>query len=306
MLISIVIPVFNESKNLKPLYNQLKDNLSNYELDIIFINDGSKDQSLDTLKALCQDYPICRYYSFSKNFGKEAAMLAGLKAVQGDVCIIMDADLQHPVEMIHEMIEFYHKGYDQVVAKRDRQGESIIRSIPTKLFYYLMNVTGDINLTDGEGDFRLISKPVVKSIISLSEYNRFSKGIFEWVGYRKKSIPMRNVERNEGQSSFSLFKLIDYAIDGIASYNNKPLRICFYLGSFIMCLSIIYIIIALIQTLIHGIDTPGYFTLLASILLLGGIQLFCLGVIGEYIGRIYYETKKRPHYIIQESSDDND
>lgn len=305
MLLSLVIPVYNEGKNLYKLMSTIDKELSRYNLEVILVNDGSKDNSLEVLRDIDIKYPYANYYSFSRNFGKEAAMFGGLKQVKGDACVIMDADLQHPPEIIHEMIEFYEEGYDQVVAKRSREGESKLRALPTKLFYKVMNITADVNLTDGEGDFRLLSKDVVDSIVSLNEYNRFSKGIFEWVGYKKKSIPMQNVVREEGKSSFSPFKLVDYAIDGIVSYNNKPLRICFYIGSFIMFLSILYIFVALIQTITHGVTTPGYFTLLASILLLGGIQLFCLGIVGEYIGRIYYETKSRPHYIIKESSDDH-
>lgn len=229
-------------------------------------------------------------------------MFAGLKNCSGDCAIILDADLQHPPEFIPTMVAAFQEGYDQVVMRRDRSGEQFLRKIPTQIFYKLINSTVDVKLTDGEGDFRLISRDVIDSIVSLEEYNRFSKGIFEWVGYNKKTIPFKNMQRESGQSSFSSLKLIDYAIDGIISYNNKPLRICFYLGSVTMVLCLLYILMTLIQIMTHGIDEPGYFTIISSVLFLGALQLFSLGIIGEYIGRIYFETKKRPHYIIKDTN----
>ncbi|MCU7556633.1 glycosyltransferase family 2 protein [Macrococcus capreoli] len=304
MLISLIIPIYNEEKNIVNLQNAITNTMAtiNHTYEVILINDGSKDNSLALLRTVTEQNNHFKYISFSRNFGKEAAMIAGLKHCKGDCAIILDADLQHPPAFIPQMIEAYEEGYDQVVMRRDRTGENVIRKIPTQIFYKVINAATDVQLTDGEGDFRLISRPVIDSIIALEEYNRFSKGIFEWVGFNKKTIPFKNIQRESGQSSFSSFKLIDYAIDGIISYNNKPLRICFYLGAVTMSLCLLYIIITLIQIMTHGIEEPGYFTIISSVLFLGGLQLFSLGIVGEYIGRIYYETKKRPHFIIQETN----
>ncbi|MCE4956764.1 glycosyltransferase family 2 protein [Macrococcoides caseolyticum] len=304
MRISLIIPIYNEEKNIHKLYETINMTMrqQKYHYELILINDGSSDASLTHLQQIAERDNHFKYISFSRNFGKEAAMFAGLKNCTGDCAIILDADLQHPPEYIPEMITHFEKGYDQVVMRRDRSGEHVFRKIPTQIFYKLINRTVDVKLTDGEGDFRLVSRAVIDSILSLDEYNRFSKGIFEWVGYNKLTIPYKNIQRESGQSSFSSLKLIDYAIDGIISYNNKPLRICFYLGAITMVLCLLYIFITLVQIMTHGIDEPGYFTIISSILFLGALQLFSLGIIGEYIGRIYFETKKRPHYIIQETN----
>lgn len=305
MLISLIIPIYNEEKNIHKLYDAITQTMNpHYQYEVLLINDGSKDASLKMLKNLAQLDNHFKYLSFSRNFGKEAAMIAGLKNCVGDCAIILDADLQHPPEYIPEMIHAFQEGYDQVVMRRDRTGENIFRKIPTQIFYKLINSAVDVKLTDGEGDFRLISRDVINSIIALEEYNRFSKGIFEWVGFNKKTISFKNIQRESGESSFSTLKLIDYAIDGIISYNNKPLRICFYLGAVTMVLCLLYIFVTLIQIITHGIEEPGYFTIISSVLFLGGLQLFSLGIVGEYIGRIYFETKKRPHYIVKETNID--
>lgn len=303
MFLSIIVPCYKEAENIELLYNTITNTLKNepFTYEIIFINDGSPDNTLEKIKTLSHQNDV-KFISFSRNFGKEAAMLAGLKSANGEVSIIMDADLQHPPHYIPTLIKYYHQGYDQVVLKRNRNGEHLFRKLPTQLYYKLINNSVDINLTDGEGDFRLISRKVVDAILSLNEYNRFSKGIFEWVGFNKITLPFENVERIHGKSSFNIFKLIDYAVDGILSFNDKPLRLCFYFGGFTLFISLLYIMITFIQILRYGIDTPGYFTLISSILFLGGVQLFSLGIIGEYIGKIYYETKQRPHFIIDETN----
>lgn len=306
MLISLITPIYNEEKNIQLLTEKIDAVMhsNKFKYELILINDGSKDNSLSIIKEQALLFPQIRYISFSRNFGKESAMIAGLNAARGDCAVILDADLQHPPERIPEMIQYYLQGYDQVVMRRDRFGEHAIRKFPTQLFYKLINNAVDIQLTDGEGDFRLISKRVIDSILSLKEYNRFSKGIFEWVGFSKKTLNFKNIERFEGQSSFSLKRLVDYAIDGIISYNNKPLRLCFHFGAITMTLCLLYILITFIQIMRHGVESPGYFTIIASVLFLGSVQLFGLGIIGEYIGRIYYETKGRPHYIISDTNID--
>ncbi|MGK9043843.1 glycosyltransferase family 2 protein [Mammaliicoccus vitulinus] len=304
MLISIIVPLYNEETNISILHEKASNvflNLS-HQFEIIFINDGSTDQSLNVLKSLSERDEHIKYISFSNNFGKESAMYCGLEHCNGDAVIIMDSDLQHPPEIIPKMIQLHEDGYNQVVALRNRQNESFIKKIPAKVFYKLSRYMIDVKLKSGEGDFRLISKEVVNSILKMTEYNRFSKGIFEWVGFNKTTLTFEHQERNDGHSKFSVFKLIDYAIDGIISFNNKPLRLCFYFGGITMFICLLYIVITFVNILLHGIEEPGYFTIISAILFLGGLQLFSLGVIGEYIGRIYYETKDRPKYIIEQTN----
>ncbi|TDL97740.1 glycosyltransferase [Macrococcus brunensis] len=304
MKLSLIIPIYNEEKNISRLHHSITQTMTenDYNYELIMINDGSSDRSIEMIEALSKQDPHIKYVSFSRNFGKESAMLAGLKSATGDAAIILDADLQHPPELIPQFVAAYKEGYDQVVARRDRDGEHILRKIPSQLFYKLINFNVDVDLVDGEGDFRLISRVVIDSILSLDEYNRFSKGIFEWVGYSKKTIPFKNVKREAGQSSFNFLSLLDYAIDGVLSYNNKPLRVCFYFGTVTLIICLLYILTTLIQIIFHGIDEPGYFTIISAILFLGGVQLFSLGVIGEYIGRIYSESKRRPHFIVERTN----
>ena len=303
-MISLIVPCYNEEAILEKFYQEITELLQTcmYSYEIIFINDGSQDKTLDLIKNLSFNHHHIKYISFSRNFGKEAAMLAGLRFAIGDIIIIMDADLQHPPSLIPELVKGYEEGYDQVIAKRNRKGDSFIRSVQAKLFYKLINKFVDVTLTDGIGDFRLLSRRAVDSLLSLSEYNRFSKGLFSWIGFKEKIIEYENVVREEGESKWSFSKLLNYAIDGMMSFNNKPLRMSIYLGLFVTLLGIIYILYTFFGILLHGIDEPGYFTIVSAILLFGGIQLICLGVIGEYIGRIYYETKRRPHYIIEENN----
>lgn len=304
MLISIIIPVYNEETNISILHEKLTHvfhNLS-HQFELIFINDGSSDKTLDVIKALASKDNHIKYISFSKNFGKESAMYCGLENANGEVSIIMDSDLQHPPELIPKMIEKYLEGYHQVVAFRNRKSESFIKRLPARLFYKFSSYIMDIKVKNGEGDFRLISKDVIQAILSMTEYNRFSKGLFEWVGFSKTTIQFDHIHRTEGESKYSFFKLIDYAIDGIISFNNKPLRLCFYIGGITMFICLLYIFITFINIALHGIEEPGYFTIISAILFLGGLQLFSLGVIGEYIGKIYYETKDRPKYIIEQTN----
>lgn len=270
----------------------------NCTFEMIMVDDGSRDHTFSILEDLSETDERVRYISFSRNFGKEAAMLAGLRYSSGDAVIIMDADLQHPPELIPEMVNGYLKGYDQVIAKRNRKGDSPARSLVSRLYYALMNKYVDVNLTNGIGDFRLLSRKAVDALLSLTEYNRFSKGLFSWIGFKEQIIEYENVIRSEGESKWSFSKLLNYGIDGIISFNNKPLRLSIYLGLLVTSIGLIYIISTFFNILLNGVDQPGYFTIIASILLFGGIQLVFLGIIGEYIGRIYYETKKRPHFIV--------
>jgi glycosyltransferase involved in cell wall biosynthesis len=270
------------------------------DYEFVFVNDGSKDDTLNILRDLASSDSSVHYISFSRNFGKEAAMLAGLKYATGDAIVIMDADLQHPPTLIKELLEGYNDGYDQVIAKRTRTGDSPVRSFVSRLYYKVMNKFVDIELVDGIGDFRLLSRRAVDSLVSLSEYNRFSKGLFSWIGYNELIIEYENVLRSDGESKWTFSKLLNYGIDGVISFNNKPLRLSIYLGLLTTIFGLLYVITTFVQIILGGVEVPGYFTLISAILFIGGIQLIFLGVIGEYIGRIYYETKRRPHFIVAE------
>lgn len=280
----------------------LKELDSSFTYEIIFINDGSIDGTEGELRKLSAEADNVFYISFSRNFGKEAAMLAGLEFAVGDAVIIMDGDLQHPPSLIPQMIEKYHEGYDQVIAKRNRRGDSFVRSKLSSLYYRLINWFVEVELEDGVGDFRLLSRRAVQALLSLKEYNRFSKGLFAWIGFKEFIIEYDNIVREEGASSWTLPKLLNYAIDGLISFNNKPLRASIYIGLTLTSVSVLYVVVMLLQIIFNGIEEPGYFTMISAILILGGVQLTFMGLIGEYIGRIYYETKNRPHYLIHETN----
>ncbi|ANU14238.1 stress response protein [Planococcus halocryophilus Or1] len=305
-LISIVVPAYNEEANIAAMYDKLMQELESlpYRYEIMFINDGSSDNTLQEILKLAEAHEHIKYISLTRNFGKESAMLAGLKRIKGDAAIVMDSDLQHPPTLIGEMIQGYEEGFNQVVAKRSRTGDSKVRSLFSSLYYKIINSITDVDLQDGEGDFRLLSRKAINAILALSESNRFSKGLFSWIGLSKKTINYENVLRTDGDSKWSFSNLVNYGIDGIISFNMKPLRICFYTGFLVLFLSLIYIFFTLYNIMKEGIGAPGYFTTITAILLLGGIQLISLGVIGEYIGRIYNETKQRPHFLVDISNAD--
>ncbi|MBI5974020.1 glycosyltransferase family 2 protein [Staphylococcus canis] len=310
MKLRIIIPCYNEAEILKRTIDELQHILhkdskqQGYTYDLLFIDDGSQDNTIQILQAEATHSDTVKYISFSRNFGKEAAMIAGFEhSTHCDAVVMIDADLQHPPEMIPEMVSAYHEGYDQVIAKRTRDGENATRKWVTRTYYKLINYfVEDIELEDGVGDFRLLSQRTVQALVNMQEANRFSKGLFAWIGYHTKILNYKNVEREVGESKWSFSSLFNYAIDGLISFNNKPLRTMIYLGLSIFALSMIYIIYLLIDTIIHGVLVPGYFTTIAAVLFMGGIQLISIGIIGEYIGRIYYEVKRRPHYIVQASN----
>lgn len=310
MKIRVIVPCFNEGEVVTKTYDKLTEILmedsldKGYDYDLLFVDDGSKDNTIDHVQHLASLDQHVKYISFSRNFGKESAMIAGFQhSVKCDAVVMVDGDLQHSPEFIPQMIEGFQEGYDQVIAKRDRTGENIARKSMTKLYYKLINsFVEDIEFIDGVGDFRLLSQRAVKAMSSLKEYNRFSKGLFEWIGYNTKIFTYQNVEREAGHSKWTFTKLLNYGIDGLISFNNKPLRAMIYLGMTIFSLSIVYILYLLIGIMVNGINNPGYFTTIAAVLLIGGIQLISIGVVGEYIGRIYYEVKQRPKYIVQASN----
>lgn len=305
-LISIVVPAYNEEANIMSMFEKLAEELQlcPYAYEIIFINDGSSDGTLQKILELSQQHACVKYISLTRNFGKEAAILAGLKRAKGDAAILMDSDLQHPPELIGQLIGGAEEGFHQVVAKRSRKGDSKFRSLLSVSYYKLVNSITDVDFVDGEGDFRLLSRKAINSILALSESNRFSKGIFSWIGLSKKIITYDNVVRVEGNSKWSFGSLVNYGIDGIISFNLKPLRACFYTGFLVLLISLVYIGVTFYEIMKDGVGAPGYFTTISAILFLGGVQLISLGVIGEYIGRIYNETKNRPNFLVDISNVD--
>lgn len=304
--IDIIVPCFNEEESLPSFYRETQriiESIKDYSFHYIFIDDGSKDGTLEVLMKLCREHSNADYISFSRNFGKEAAMYAGLKHSSGDYGVIMDADLQHPPALLPDMIKGIEEGYDCCAAIRTtRTGESRIRSAFSKAFYRLSNRISDTKLAYGAVDFRLMSRQMMNSVLELSEVERFSKGIFSWVGYDTKWLPYENIERTAGVSKWSFWGLFKYAIDGITAFSVTPLRLLSAMGFFICIVAFIYIVITLIQTLITGISVPGYVTTLCAVLFLGGLIELSIGIMGEYISRIYMETKERPVYILKKTS----
>ncbi|GEP85228.1 glucosyl transferase [Staphylococcus piscifermentans] len=308
--VRMLIPCFNEEDVINYTYKELTkvlaadSELHHYDYDLLFVDDGSKDRTIDMIKEYSQQDEKVKYISFSRNFGKEAAMFAGLENSQDvDAVIILDGDLQHPPELIPQMIEKYlADGTDQVIAKRNRDGEKASRKFMTKCYYKLINRFVDVPIEDGVGDFRLLSQRAVRSLVELDEVQRFSKGLFSWVGYPTETLEYNNQERAAGDSKWSFFKLLDYGVDGVISFNNKPLRTILYFGIAIFGISIIYLLVNFVMILMNGIDSPGYFSTIFAVLFLGSIQLISIGVIGEYIGRIYYEVKNRPKYLQKDTN----
>ena len=304
--IDIIVPCYNEEDVLELFYTELSkvlDTINDYDCRLIFVDDGSRDRTLLILRQLAEQHDNINYISFSRNFGKEAGMYAGLQHSTGDYVIIMDADLQHPPTMIPDMIQGIHEGYDCCAARRSsRKGEAPIRSFFSRMFYRLNRKMTNIDLVQGAVDFRIMSRQMVDAVLALSERQRFSKGIFSWVGFKTKWLPYENVERPLGQTKWSFSGLLKYAVDGITCFSITPLRFVTGLGFFISVCAFIYIIITLVQTFIFGIDTPGYVTTLCAILFLGGIVEISIGILGEYIPHIYMEVKERPIYILKDTN----
>lgn len=309
--ITLIIPCFNEEDAIPIFYKEtekIKKDLRGYQLEYLFINDGSTDHTLQTLRDLHSSFPDkIHYVSFTKNFGKEAAIYAGLRESSGDYVAVMDVDLQDPPEFLPLMLKgIEDENYDMVGACRvNRQGEPKIRSFFANQFYKLINKLSDTQFVPGVRDFRLMTREVVNSVIQISEYNRFSKGIFSWIGYNTKYLEYTNRKRVAGETNWSFWQLVRYSIEGIINFSEKPLAIASYvgLGSFIV--SIIAIIFIVIRKLLFGGSAYGWASMISVILMIGGIQLLCLGILGKYIGNIYLETKKRPLYLIKEKDNTN-
>lgn len=280
-----------------------QESLPHVFFDLLFINDGSRDNTLSKIKSLADRHPSrVSYVSFSRNFGKEAGILAGLQHAKGDYVALIDADLQDPPELLLEMYRLIRtEGYDMVGTKRiNREGEPLIRSFFANSFYKLHNKISDVHLEEGVRDYRLMTRDVVEAVIDLPEQNRFSKGIFSWVGFKVTYLEYNNIERSAGESSWSFYQLFSYAIEGIVSFSDAPLNIASMLGLIMFVIALFYGAYIIIKTLLLGSATPGWPSLAVIVLGMGGLQLFCLGIVGKYISKIFKETKNRPMYIIKE------
>lgn len=304
-MLSVIVPCYNEEEAIPLFFTEMEKvkEAINYDFEYIFINDGSEDQTLDRLRELARQYRYVRYLSFSRNFGKEAALYAGLRAAKGDLVTVMDVDLQDPPELLPKMIEMIEtKGIDCVGTRRaNRKGEPPIRSFFAKKFYQLINRISDTEMVDGARDYRLMTRQMVDAILELTEHNRFSKGLFSWVGFDTEYITFENRERVAGKTSWSFWQLLNYSIDGIVNFSDAPLNIASFVGAFSCVASGITMIFIIIRALLFGDPTAGWPSLVTIILFIGGVQLLCIGIIGKYIGKIFMETKKRPVYIVKET-----
>ncbi len=305
MKLSLVVPCYNEAENVSAFQDAVVSAFDgcDYDYEIVFVDDGSKDATLHNLKKLfsAQKCPT-KVISLSRNFGKESALYAGMEHADGDYISLIDADLQQRPEIVREMVQILEERpeCDVVAAYQDRRGESKVLSFFKKGFYSLINRLSDVTLRPDASDFRTFRRSVAESLLAVTEYHRFSKGIFAWVGYETTYIPYTACKRASGKSKWSFRKLMNYALEGIVGFSTKPLRMATYLGGVTAFAAIIYLIVVVLQKLIVGIDVPGYATIIVLILLLGGIQLFCIGIIGEYVGKIFEQSKERPIYIAKE------
>lgn len=297
--LSCVVPAYNEAENLKKFIPALAQQLEqqNLRYEIIIIDDGSKDNSIAVLQQMLDDYPL-RILTLSRNFGKEAALSAGLDYVTGDATLLIDADFQHPLNAIPTMIQLWKDGYDMVYGIRDRSTESWLKKIFTQGYYHILNLSSSVDIPENAGDFRLLDTKVVEAVRKLPEKNRYMKGLYAWVGFKSIGIHFTEQQRQFGQSSFNFKALFQLAMSGLTGFSDLPLRLCIYLGALLALFAMSYGIWIIIETMIEGIRIPGWATLAAGMTLLGGIQLLCIGILGEYIGRIYAEVKNRPKYIV--------
>lgn len=305
--LSVIVPCFNEEESIPYFYEEIKKvtNSMNVKLELIFVDDGSRDKTLEVVKKLTED-KVVKYISFSRNFGKEAAMYAGLNMCTGDYVTIMDADLQHPPELLPEMLRIIEEeNYDCVATKSiNKKRYSFFRKIFTRCFYKIIEKMSNTKMVPGANDYRLMTRQMVNSIISVKEYNRYSKGIFSFVGYKTKWIEFEVQERKAGTTKWNFWKLFSYALDGIVGFSTAPLTLSAIIGLFFCIVSFIMIIVIIIKTLIFGDPTSGWPSLVCIIFFVSGVQLLCIGVIGEYLAKIYLEVKGRPIYIVKESNVD--
>lgn len=304
--LSLIVPCYNEEESLPIFYQEATAVLRKIgcKYELLFINDGSKDKTLSLLRDLAEKDENVAYLSFSRNFGKEAAMYAGFCHASGDYVAVIDADMQDPPSLLPQMIGILENGeFDSVATRRvSRQGEPAIRSWFARQFYKLINKISDADIVDGARDFRLMRREMVEAIISMNEYNRFSKGIFGWVGFKTYWLPFENVERIAGETKWSFWKLFKYAIDGIIGFSQTPLRIASWFGIVMTLLSFVLLIAIVLRKIIWGDPVAGWASQICVTIFIGGIQMFCIGIMGEYIAKIYMETKHRPHFIVAETN----
>ncbi|MBW9297439.1 glycosyltransferase [Lactococcus raffinolactis] len=303
--LSIIIPCYNEQETVELFIHEMVKVESKVplEFEYIFVNDGSRDETLRVLKEAAKLKENVNYLSFSRNFGKEAALIAGLQAATGEFVTVMDVDLQDPPELLPDMYQKIVEGYDIVGTRRsDRAGEPVIRSFFAKNFYKIINSISDVKMVDGARDFRLMTRQVVDAILELNEVNRFSKGLFSWVGFDTYYISYENRERSAGETTWNFWSLFKYSLEGIINFSEAPLTIATFIGVLSCALSILSMLYFFLSNLITQNPVPGWPSLICIILFLGGLQLFCLGIVGKYIGKIFLEVKKRPNYIVKESS----
>ncbi len=308
--ITLIIPCYNEQEVLGILYEELKkvtSQMNQYTFELLFVDDGSKDDTLKILREMAEQDERVIYYSFSRNFGKEAAMYAGFCNATGDYVAVMDADMQDPPSLLPEMMSYLESGeYNSVATRRvSRQGEPKIRSFFARRFYKLINRISDSDIVDGARDFRLMKREMVDAIIEIGEQNRFSKGIFGWIGFKTKWIPFENVERAAGETKWNFWGLFKYSLDGIFNFSQAPLQIASFIGLFFTFISFAAIIFIMVRKFIWGDPVEGWPSLVCIITFIGGVQLFCMGIIGQYLAKTYVEVKKRPHYIVAETNKNN-
>lgn len=305
-LLSVIVPCYNEEENISDFYNELLKNTAFFnekelELEILYIDDGSKDGTAAEVKKLREKDERVHLLSFSRNFGKEAAIYAGLQKSQGDYVVIMDVDLQDPPSLLPKMYSYIEEGFDSVATRRvTRKGEPLIRSAFARLFYRLMNKISRTEIVDGARDYRLMTRQVADAILSMPEYNRFSKGIFGWVGYETKWLEYENIERNKGETKWSFWKLFFYSIEGITAFSTMPLAIASIMGVLFCFAALLLIVVTIVRKLVFGDPTSGWPSLVCIISMISGVQLFCLGIVGQYLSKTYMEVKKRPIYLIKE------
>lgn len=303
--LSVIVPCFNEEAVLETLVATLHEDLATVteDYEVLLVDDGSADDTLRLMRAAHAADPRYRYLALSRNFGKEAAMLAGMSQARGDAVAILDADLQHPPRLIAQMLPLLEQGHEQVVARRTRAGDAPTRTFLSRLYYRLINRLVDVQLEDGVGDFRVLSRTAVRALLSLGEYNRFSKGLFSWIGFSTAVVDYENVARESGATKWRTRDLVDYGIDGVLSFNSRPLRLAIWFGALATAVAVAYALWVLVDAIIFGNPVAGYVTLICALVGFGGVQMVLLGVIGEYLGRIYLETKRRPHFLLRETSE---
>lgn len=305
-LLSVIIPCYDEEDNIIDFYNEFMKNdiffkKRDTEVELIYIDDGSKDKTVEKVKELTVKDSRVHLVSFSRNFGKEAAIYAGLQKSKGDYLVMMDADLQDPPSLLPEMFDYIDEGYDSVATRRvTRKGEPPIRSFFARLFYKVMNKISRTEIVDGARDYRLMTRQVADAILAMTEYNRFTKGIFGWVGYETKWLEYENIERKKGETKWSFWKLFLYSLDGITAFSTVPLAMASIMGVILCIFAFLFIVFTIIRKLVFGDPTSGWPSLVCIIMLVSGVQLFCLGIVGQYLSKTYMEVKRRPIYLVKE------